>query len=89
MALSKETASSIVSKFGANANDTGSARVQVALMTERIKELTAHCKAFPKDTGASRGLLKVVGARRKMLKYFQRTDLEGYRALIKELGIRK
>ncbi|MCR5081334.1 MAG: 30S ribosomal protein S15 [Treponema sp.] len=89
MALSKETASSIVSKFGANANDTGSARVQVALMTERIKELTAHCKAFPKDTGASRGLLKVVGARRKMLKYIQRTDLEGYRALIKELGIRK
>ena len=89
MALSKETASSIVSKFGANANDTGSARVQVALMTERIKELTAHCKAFPKDTGASRGLLKVVGARRKMLKYIQRTDLEGYRALIKELGLRK
>ncbi len=89
MALTKETSSSIISKFGANANDTGSAKVQVALMTERIKELTAHCKAFPKDTGASRGLLKVVGSRRKMLKYIQRTDLEGYRSLIKELGIRK
>jgi len=89
MALTKETAASIVAKFGANANDTGNAKVQVALLTERIKELTAHCKAFPKDTGASRGLLKVVGARRKMLKYIQRTDLEGYRALIKELGIRK
>ncbi len=89
MALTKETAASIVAKFGANANDTGNAKVQVALLTERIKELTAHCKAFPKDTGASRGLLKVVGAGRKMLNYIQRTDLEGYRALIKELGIRK
>ena len=89
MALTKEPAASIVVKFGANPNDTGNSKVQVALMTERIRELTAHCKQFPKDTGASRGLLKVVGARRKMLKYIQRTDLEGYRALIKELGIRK
>jgi small subunit ribosomal protein S15 len=89
MALTKETTASIVTKFGANANDTGSVKVQIALMTERIKELTAHCKQFPKDTGASRGLLKVVGARRKMLKYIKRTDLEGYRSLIKELGIRK
>ena len=89
MALTKETAASIVAKFGANPNDTGNSKVQVALMTERIRELTAHCKQFPKDTGASRGLLKVVGARRKMLKYIQRTDLEGYRALIKDLGIRK
>lgn len=89
MALTKETTASIVSKFGANAADTGNVKVQIALLTERIKELTAHCKAFPKDTGASRGLLKVVGQRRKMLKYIQSTDLEGYRALIKELGIRK
>lgn len=89
MALTKETTTSVVSKFGANANDTGNTRVQVALLTERIKQLTAHCKQFPKDTTASRSLLKVVGARRKMLKYMQRTDLEGYRALIKELGIRK
>ena len=89
MALTKETTASIVSKFGANAADTVNVKVQIALLTERIKELTAHCKAFPKDTGASRGLLKVVGQRRKMLKYIQSTDLEGYRALIKELGIRK
>ena len=89
MALTKETTSSIVGKFGANANDTGNTNVQVALLTERIKQLTAHCKSFPKDTSASRGLLKVVGSRRKLLKYMQRTDLEGYRALIKELGIRK
>ena len=89
MALTKETAASIVAKFGANENDTGNVRVQVALLTERIKELTAHCKQFPKDTGASRGLLKAVGSRRKLLKYMQRTNLEGYRQLIKELGIRK
>ncbi len=89
MALTKETTASIVAKFGSSASDTGNTKVQIALLTERIKELTAHCKAFPKDTGASRGLLKVVGQRRKMLKYMQRTDLEGYRALIKELGIRK
>ena len=89
MALTKEATTSIVSKFGANANDTGNTRVQIALLSERIKELTAHCKAFPKDTTASRGLLKEVGQRRKMLKYMQRTNLEGYRSLIKELGIRK
>ncbi len=89
MALTKETTSSIVMKFGANASDTGNTRVQVALMTERIKELTEHCKSFPKDSCAQRGLLKVVGARRRLLKYLRRTDLEGYRSLIKELGIRK
>ena len=89
MALTKETTASIVSKFGATASDTGNSNVQIALMTERIKELTAHCKTFPKDTCAQRGLLKVVGARRKLLKYLKRTNLEGYRSLIKELGIRK
>ncbi len=89
MALTKETTSSVVSKFGANNADTGNTKVQIALLTERIKQLTAHCKSFPKDTTASRSLLKVVGQRRKMLKYMQRTNLEGYRALIKELGIRK
>ena len=89
MALTKETTASIVSKFGANANDTGNVRVQVALLTERIKELNAHCAQFPKDTGAGRGLLKAVGARRRLLKYYQRVDLEGYRSLIKELGLRK
>jgi small subunit ribosomal protein S15 len=89
MALTKETTSSLVSKFGANANDTGNSKVQVAILTERIKQLTAHCKQFPKDTGASRGLLKLVGQRRKMLRFIMKNDLEGYRSLIKELGIRK
>ncbi len=89
MALTKETTASIISKFGSSSSDTGNAKVQIALLTERIKQLTAHCKAFPKDTGASRGLLKAVGSRRKMLRYLQSKDLEAYRSLIKELGIRK
>lgn len=89
MALTKEETASIVSKFGANEADTGNTKVQIALMTERIKQLTAHVKQFPKDTGAKRGLLKVVGARRSLLKYLQRKDLELYRQLIKELGLRK
>ncbi len=89
MALTKETTASIVSKFGTSASDTGNVKVQIALLTERIKQLTEHCKAFPKDTGASRGLLKAVGSRRKMLRYLQAKNLEAYRSLIKELGIRK
>ncbi len=89
MALTKETTASIISKFGSSSTDTGNTKVQIALLTERIKQLTAHCKAFPKDTGASRGLLKAVGSRRKMLRYLQSKDLEAYRSLIKELGIRK
>ena len=89
MALTKETTASIVGKFGASASDTGNVKVQIALLTERIKQLTEHCKAFPKDTGASRGLLKAVGSRRKMLRYLQAKDLDAYRSLIKELGIRK
>ncbi|MEE1166389.1 MAG: 30S ribosomal protein S15 [Treponema sp.] len=89
MALTKETTSSIVSKYGSKEKDTGSVKVQIALLTERTKQLTEHSKAFPKDASAKRALLKVVGQRRKMLKYFERTDLEGYRAFIKELGLRK
>ncbi|MCQ2594114.1 MAG: 30S ribosomal protein S15 [Treponemataceae bacterium] len=89
MALSKEKTSALVSAFGANANDTGNVRVQVAVITERIKQLTEHCKMYKKDTSAARSLLKLVGQRRSLLKYMQRTDLEGYRALIKELGLRK
>ena len=89
MALTKETTASIVNKFGAQETDTGNVKVQIALMTERIKQLTEHSKTFPKDTGAKRALLKVVGQRRKMLRYFERTNLEGYRAFIKEIGLRK
>jgi small subunit ribosomal protein S15 len=89
MALTKETTASIISKFGANENDTGNTKVQVALMTARIKQLTEHSNRFPKDTSAKRSLLKVIGARRSLLKYLQKKNLEMYRELIKELGLRK
>ncbi len=89
MALTKETTAATVKKYGAKDTDTGNVKVQIALMTQRINQLTEHTQAFPKDANAKRSLLKVVGQRRKMLKYFERTDLEGYRAFIKELGLRK
>ena len=87
MALTKETTAATVKKYGAKDTDTG--KVQIALMTQRVQQLTEHNKQFPKDANAKRALLKVVGQRRKMLRYFERTDLEGYRAFIKELGLRK
>ena len=89
MALGKEEVSSIVSRFGKNEKDTGAAEVQIALLTERINQLTGHCKQFKKDKSSQRGLLILVGQRRRMLKYIQRTNLEKYRSLIKELGLRK
>jgi small subunit ribosomal protein S15 len=89
MALNKEETSSIINKFGKDGKDTGATSVQVALLTERIKQLTAHCKQFKKDKSGQRGLLILVGKRRRLLKYMQRVNLDGYRALIKELGLRK
>ncbi|MDR3131331.1 MAG: 30S ribosomal protein S15 [Treponema sp.] len=89
MALSKEEAASLVNKFGKNEKDTGASEVQVALLTERISQLTEHCKQFRKDKSSQRGLLILVGQRRRILKYLQRTNLEKYRSLIKELGLRK
>jgi small subunit ribosomal protein S15 len=89
MALNKEETGSIVTKFGKNEKDTGASNVQIALLTERINQLTGHCKRFKKDKSGQRGLLILVGKRRRMLKYLQRTNLEGYRTLIKELGLRK
>ncbi len=88
MALTKEQSAAIISKFGANDADTGNSKVQIALLTERIKQLTTHSKTFPKDSGAKRSLLKIIGQRRKLLKYLERRDLETYRALIAELGLR-
>ena len=89
MALKKENVTSLVNKFGKNEKDTGTSEVQIALLTERINQLTEHCKQFKKDKSSQRGLLILVGQRRRMLKYFQRTNLEKYRVLIKELGLRK
>jgi small subunit ribosomal protein S15 len=89
MALNKEDVNSIVGKFGKNEKDTGTSEVQIALLTERISLLTEHCKKFKKDKSGQRGLLILVGQRRRMLKYIQRTNLDNYRSLIKELGLRK
>ena len=84
MALDKEEVSSIVTKFGKNEKDTGATEVQIALLTKRINQLTEHCKLFKKDKSSQRGLLVLVGKRRRMLKYIQRSNLEKYRSLIKE-----
>ena len=89
MALNKEEAASIISKFGKNEKDTGASEVQIALMTERINQLTGHCKQFKKDKSGQRSLLILVGKRRRMLKYIQRVNLEKYRLILKELGLRK
>lgn len=87
--LTTERTQEIVSTFGEDAGDTGSTKVQVALLTERINHLTGHLKQHKHDHHSRRGLLKMVGKRRRLLDYMQRVDLEGYRALIAELGLRK
>ena len=89
MALTKEAKQELIDQHGANASDTGSTEVQVAMLTRRINELTEHLRTHPKDHYSRRGLLKLVGRRRRFLDYLQRKDLEGYRALIKELGLRR
>ena len=89
MGLTKEVKQEIVSKHGASKTDTGSTKVQVALLTQRINDLTGHLRTHPKDHYSRRGLLKLVGRRRRFLNYLQKHDLEGYRALIKELGLRR
>ena len=89
MALSKDETTSIVNKFGKSEKDTGATEVQIALLTERINQLTGHCKQFKKDKSSQRSLLILVGKRRRILKYIQRVNLEKYRFIIKELGLRK
>jgi small subunit ribosomal protein S15 len=89
MSLTKEAKQDLITKHGKNDTDTGSTEVQVAMLTRRIEELTEHLRTHPKDHYSRRGLLKLVGRRRRFLDYLQRKDLEGYRALIKELGLRR
>ncbi len=89
MALTKERKQELVEKFGEGDADTGKAEVQIALLTERINQLTQHLRTHRKDHHSRRGLLMLVGRRRRFLKYLQRTDLERYRALIRELGLRR
>lgn len=87
--ISKEKKQAIIAEYGRCEGDTGSPEVQVAILTARIQELTAHLQANPKDHHSRRGLLKMVGQRRGLLAYLKKTDLEGYRTLIAKLGIRK
>ncbi len=87
--ISKEKKAEIIAKYGRTPNDTGSSEVQIALLTERIQELNAHLKENPKDHHSRRGLLMMVGQRRNLLAYLKKKDLEGYRALIEKLGLRK
>ena len=87
--VSKEQKAQIIAEYGRGEGDTGSPEVQIAILTARINDLTDHFKANPKDHHSRRGLLKMVGQRRGMLAYLQKKDLEGYRALIAKLGIRK
>jgi small subunit ribosomal protein S15 len=87
--LTQEQKAEIIAKFGENPQDTGSTRVQIALLSRRISDLTAHLREHRKDHHSRRGLLMLVGQRRRLLNYMQRNDLEGYRALIRELGLRR
>ena len=89
MALTKEAKLEIIGKHGRTGSDTGSPEVQIALMSQRISELTEHLRTHKKDHYSRRGLLKLVGRRRRLLNYLQRENLESYRALIKELGLRR
>ena len=84
--ISKEKKAAIIAEYGRKAGDTGSPEVQIAILTARIAE---HLKSNQKDHHSRRGLLKMVGQRRGLLDYLKKTDLEGYRALIEKLGIRK
>ena len=87
--ISKEKKTQIIAEYGRKPGDTGSPEVQIALLTERIKELTEHLKTNQKDHHSRRGLLKMVGQRRGLLEYLKKNDIEGYRNLIERLGLRK
>ena len=89
MTITAQRKRELVSRFGASESDTGATQVQVALLTDRINDLTEHLRLHSKDHHSRRGLLKMVGRRRRLLRYLQRTDLEGYRALVRELGLRR
>jgi small subunit ribosomal protein S15 len=89
MTLTQERKRELVAKFGDGDADTGRTEVQIALMTERINELTEHLRTHRKDHHSRRGLLMLVGRRRRLLNYLQRDDLDRYRALVAELGLRK
>jgi small subunit ribosomal protein S15 len=87
--LAREAKEQVISEYAVHDGDTGSAEVQIALLTERIKELTEHLRGFPKDNQSRRGLLKLVGQRRRLLAYLIKKDNARYRAVIARLGLRR
>lgn len=87
--ISKDQKQELVDKFGKNGQDTGTPEVQIAIFSQRISELTEHLKKHPKDHSTRRGLLQLVGKRRRLLNYLMDRDIERYRTVIQELGIRK
>lgn len=89
MTVTQERKRDLVQRFGAGSTDTGKTEVQIAILTERINALTEHLRVHSKDHHSRRGLLMLVGRRRRFLNYLQRTDLERYRTLVRELGLRK
>ncbi len=89
MPLAKEAKSAIVDEYATHEGDTGSPEVQIALLTERIKSLTDHLRSYPKDNHSRRGLLKLVGQRRRLLAYLVRHDVDRYRTVISSLGLRR
>ena len=89
MTLTQEDKREVVERFGKDANDTGATEVQIALLTRRINDLTDHLRAHKHDHHSRRGLLMLVGRRRRFLNYLQKKDLERYRSLIRELGLRR
>ena len=89
MTLTVEEKRQVIQQFGKDEADTGSPEVQIALLTQRIHHLTQHLREHKHDHHSRRGLLMLVGQRRRLLNYLQKRDLEGYRALVKELGLRR
>ena len=87
--LLKDEKTAIMAEYATHEGDTGSPEVQIAVLTKRINDLTAHMKEHPKDFHSNRGLLKMVGHRRNLLGYLQKKDIARYRAIIKKLGLRK
>ena len=89
MPLAKDAKSAVVDEYATHEGDTGSPEVQIALLTERIKSLTEHLRSFPKDNHSRRGLLKLVGQRRRLLAYLVRNDVDRSRTVIGSLGLRR
>jgi small subunit ribosomal protein S15 len=89
MPITKDEKQQVIEQYGMNEKDSGATEVQIALLTSRIQHLTEHLRTHKKDHHSRRGLLKMVGQRRRLLKYLKRKDLDGYRELLQKLGLRK